>query len=150
MDNLWDMSGVDGLEVAKSLFGENITYLSPFQSVETLLGEQACSVLRLCDHNFRIRYPGSLDQKVFLQRCVWVKQYDWLSSLTLPIEQLSKLTQNATVRAPHRLINLPNHQAVPARFKDIPLLVWRHNIKGTPIVELHVAKAHVASLSQQL
>ncbi len=151
MDDLWDLSGVDSLDVAQSLFGEDVTYLSPFQSVETLLEGQACSVLRLCDRNFRIRYSGPLDQKVLsLQRCVWIKQHDWLSSLILPIEQLPKLTKTATIRAPHRLTNLPNHQAVPARFSDIPLLIWRHTIQEMPAVELHAAQSDINKLSMQL
>ncbi len=149
MDNLWDLSGVDSLEVAQSLFGEEVTYLSPFQSVETSLAGRACSVLRLCDRNFRIRYSGPLDKSVLsLQRCVWVKQYDWLGSLTLPIEQLPKLIENATARAPHRLTSLPNHQAVPARSKDIPLLIWRHTIQEMPAVELHAAQSEIDRLKQ--
>ncbi|MEM8502931.1 MAG: hypothetical protein AAF716_07235 [Cyanobacteria bacterium P01_D01_bin.1] len=150
MNNLWDMCGADGLEVAQSLFGEEVTYLAPFQSIETGLDGEDCSVLRLCDRNFRIRYPGPLDQRVSLERCVWIKQYEWLGSLLFPIEQLSILVKDATVRAPHRFENLPNHQALPARFRDIPLLIWRHSIQGNPAVELHVAQTDLERLSRQL
>ncbi len=151
MQTLWDMAGVDGLEAAQSLFGEEVIYLSRFQSVETVLAGKECSVLRLCDRNFRIRYSGPLDQLITpLQYCAWIKQYDWLNALTFPIEQLPTFIENATTRAPHRLTNLPNHQALPARFKDVPLLIWRHNIQGSPAVELHVAQTDLDRLSEQL
>lgn len=155
MNRLWDISGVDSLEVAQLLFGEDVSYLAPFQSVEARLGKEDCSVLRLGDRNFRIRYSSPqldrLDQKVLsLQRCVWIKQHDWLSSLILPIEQLSALVKNTVVRPPHRLTSLPNHQALPARFRGIPLLFWRHNIKETPIVELQAAQKDINRLREQL
>ena len=57
---LWDMAGVDGLEVAQTLFGEKVGHLAPFQSLETVVQDKDCSVLRLCDRNFRIVYPGTL------------------------------------------------------------------------------------------
>ncbi|MGB3786448.1 MAG: hypothetical protein WA949_00455 [Phormidesmis sp.] len=161
MQKLWDMAGVDGLEAAQSLFGEEVIYLSRFQSVETVLAGKECSVLRLCDRNFRIRYSGPLDQLITdqlitdqlitpLQHCIWIKQYSWLGTLTFPIEQLPAFIENATTRAPHRLTDLPNNQALPARFKDIPLLAWRHNIQGNPAVELHAAQTDLDRLSEQL
>ncbi len=151
MQKLWDMAGVDGLEAAQSLFGEDVTCLSRFQSVETVLAGEDCSVLRLCDRNFRIRYSGPLDQLIApLQRCIWIKQHDWLGALTFPLGQLPTFIENATVRAPYRLTNLPNNQALPARFKDIPLLVWRHSVQENPTVELHAARSDLARLSQQL
>ncbi len=151
MSKLWDMAGAEGLDVARLLFGEAVGYLSPFQSVETVLQGQDCAVLRLCDRNFRIRYAGSLHQHVIpLQRCVWVKQYPWLKSITLPNDQLPALIQQATVRAPHRLTALPNHQAVPACLDTIPILIWRHMIEHKPVVELHVSMTNIDSLKRQV
>ena len=148
---LWDMAGSDALAVAQQLFGRQIGYLSPFQSIETSLEGCDCSVLRLCDRNFRIRYSNPLDRLINpLQRCVWVKQYDWLSMHSLPIEQLPTLAKMATARPPHRLANLPNNQAVPANFKGIPILIWRHSVRGEPAVELHAAATDKDKLIEQL
>lgn len=148
---LWDIAGADGLEVAEQLFGKSVGYLSPFQSVETVLKNEACSVLRLCDRNFRIRYGAPLDQLVTpLNRCVWVKRYPWLTSLTISTKQLLVLTEHLTVRAPHRLAHFPNHQALPACLETIPLLIWRHLIEGKPGIELQVAQKDLRRLKQRL
>ena len=144
---LWDMAGVDGLAVAISLFGEAAGRLAPFQSLETQVQKKDCSVLRLCDRNFRIAYPGSLNTLVTpLQANVWIKQYDWLSVVSLSSEQLPKLAEQATVRPPHRLKSLPHDQAVPAQLTDIALLIWRHTCRDTPVIDLHVAHTDVDRL----
>ena len=144
---LWDIAGVDGLAVAQALFGEAVGYLAPFQSLEAAVAGQDCSVLRLCDRNFRIAYPGPLDSLVApLQARVWVRAYDWLSVVAIAPHQFSRLTAQATVRAPHRLQNLPNHQAVPAQVADIALVIWRHAPRGVPVVDLHLARTEVDRL----
>ena len=148
---LWDMAGVDALDVAKSIFGEEVGYLAPFQSLETVVQGKGCSVLRLGDRNFRIVYSDTLHHLVTtLPSRVWLKQYDWLSTVTLPIEQLPVLLKKATVRAPHRLVNLPGHQAVPARIDDIATLIWRHPVQAKPAVELHMAQANLDRLMKKL
>ena len=145
---LWDMAGVDGLEVAQSLFGEEVGYLAPFQSLETVVQGKECSVLRLCDRNFRIVYSGSLDRlRRPPQSCVWLKQYSWLSAVTLPIGRLPILLEKATVKAPHRLANLPDNQAVPARLNNIAVLIWRHLVQGRPAVEVHVSRTDLDRLA---
>ena len=77
MDNsLWDLAGIDGLAVAKYLLGEEVGHLAPFQSMETVLEGKDCSVLRLCELNFRIVYPGPLDQLIDpIQGNIWLKQF---------------------------------------------------------------------------
>lgn len=148
---LWDMAGVDGLEVARSLFGEEVGYLAPFQSLETVVQGKDCSVLRLGDRNFRIVYSGTLHHLITpLPSRVWLKQYDWLSAVTLPLEQLPALLEKATVRAPHRLAGLPGHQAVPARIDDIAALIWQHPVHAKPAVELHVAQADLDRLIEKI
>lgn len=156
---LWDIAGVDGLEVAQLIFGQKVGYLAPFQSIEATLKGQDCSVLRLCEKNFRISYSGPLDQIATpLQRRAWIKQYDWLHTLFLPIEQLPTLLKRATVRAPHRLANLPNNQAVPACLEDTPILIWRHCIAAQPTaqptaqpkVELHLPRQSADIVIKQL
>ncbi|MEO0396308.1 MAG: hypothetical protein AAF243_10050 [Cyanobacteria bacterium P01_A01_bin.137] len=138
--SLWDLAGVDGLAVAKQLFGEEVGHLGPFQSLETVLEDKDCSVLRLCDLNFRISYPGPLHQLVDpIQANIWLNQFDWLSRLYPPINLLSQIISQATVRPPHRLDIIPNHHAVPAQLHDIPLLIWQHPIQKQRGLELHLA-----------
>lgn len=149
--SLWDMAGVDGLAVARHLFGKDVGYLAPFQSMETRLAGKDCSVLRLCDRNFRISYPGPLCQLIEpLQANIWLKQFDWLVSMSLPTSFLPQIISQATVRPPHRLKNSPNHQAVPAQLYGIPLLIWQHSKQGQPILELHLARKNVESLVSSL
>lgn len=152
---LWDMAGNDALETAQRLFGEQVGYLSPFQSLETVVEGQDCSVLRLCDRNFRIVCPNALNSLVEpLQKCVWVKRYDWLSAVALPVEKLRAITVIATVREPHRIEQLPNNQAVPVKFpvqsQCIPMLIWQHPINGKPAVELHISATDKQKLLAQL
>jgi len=148
---LWDMAGVDALDVARSIFGEEVGYLAPFQSLETVVQGKECSVLRLGDRNFRIVYSDTLHHLITpLPSRVWIKQYDWLSAVTLSLEQLPALLKKATVRAPHRLAGLPRHQAVPARIDDIATLIWRHPVQAKPTVELHLAQANLDRLIKKI
>ena len=152
MDHLlWDLAGVDGLAVARYLFGEGVGYLAPFQSLETTVQGKDCSVLRLCDRNFRIVYPGSLHQLIIpLQANIWLKQFDWLVRVFLPTNLLSTISAQAVVRPLHCLTNIPNHQAVPAQLQDIPFLIWQHPWKGQPTLELHAAKKDFENLTAKL
>ena len=150
-NSLWDLAGVDGLVVAKQLFGEEVGYLGRFQSLETVLEGKDCSVLRLCDLNFRISYTGYLPQLIPQpQPTIWLKQFEWLVSLSLPITLLPKIISQATVRPPHRLANTPNHQAVPVQFQGIPILIWQHPNQGKPTLELHLARNEVENLASKL
>ncbi|MGB3295605.1 MAG: hypothetical protein WBB01_21690 [Phormidesmis sp.] len=147
---LWDMAGVDGLAVAISLFGEAAGRLAPFQSLETVFRGQDCSVLRLCDRNFRIACSHPLDSLIAsLQADVWIQQYDWLSVVAIAPDQLPKLIEQATVRPPHRL-DLPNHQAVPAQIAETAVLLWRHTCRDRPVIDLHVARSDSDRLIEQI
>lgn len=147
--SLWDMAGVDSLAVAKYLFGEEIGYLAPFQSIETALGGKDCAVLRLCDRNFRIAYADSLQPYLEpIQANIWCKQFDWLTRMVLPNNLLSRIISRATVRAPHRLQDIPNHQAVPIQLDGIPVLLWRHPNQGKASFELHVAKKELKPIEK--
>lgn len=138
----WDLAGADGLVAARTLFGEAVDHLAPFQSMETTLARLPCAVLRLCDRNFRITYLGHLDQIVAaLQLQVWVKQLSWMEAITLPAEQFPTIAAQATIKAPHRLHGLPLHCAVPAQISALPILIWHHPIAGQPALELHFAKS---------
>lgn len=142
---------MDGLAAARHLFGEEVAYLAPFQSMETMLHGKDCAILRLCDRNFRIVYPGPLQPLLApLKANVWLKQFDWLVSLFVPISLLPEITSQATVRPPHRLENIPNHRAVPAQLQGIPLLIWQHPHQGQPMLELHTARQDLKPLTNSL
>ena len=129
---IWDIAGTDGLIVVQSLLGKSVGYLAPFQSLETVLAGEPCSVLRLCDRNFRIRYAGDITQHISpLKSNVLVRQYEWLKAFSISSNQLQSLTKRATVRPPHRLVGLPTHQAVPAQLDTISMLIWRHTSLGS-------------------
>ncbi len=143
----WDMAGADGLTAARALFGEAVDRLAPFQSMETSLDGVPCSVLRLCDRNFRITYPGPLDARVAsLGLQLWVKRLDWMGAIDLPIDTMPALVAQAIVRAPHRLHPLPLHRAVPAQLGALPVVVWHHPIGGQPALELHLAQTQIKNL----
>ena len=80
----WDIAGVDGLPVARALFGEGAARLSVWQSLDTEWGGAPCSVLRLCEGNFRVGlYGGDADalgqalKEAARGRRVWVKPSGW-------------------------------------------------------------------------
>lgn len=139
--SLWDMAGRDGLSVARSLFGESVDHLAPFQSLETTLQGTPCAVLRLCDRNFRVTYAGDLPQLVQpLQANVWVRQLEWMGAIVLPDSEFPRIASQATIRPPHRL-DLPLNCATPAQLKGMPVLLWRHRRGDSAVVELHLAQA---------
>lgn len=142
----WDMAGADGLVAARVLFGEAVDHLAPFQSLETELEGEACSVLRLGDRNFRLTYPGPLDQAIApLNLQLWVTQLPWMAAVILPSASWPAAAQ-ATARAPHRLSPLPLHRAVPAQVAQISVLMWHHPPAGQPTLELHLANSQIKHL----
>lgn len=154
---LWDIGGIDGLQVAQSLFGESVHRLAPFQSLETTLEGLPCSVLRLCEGNFRVawnQHEQILKQKLQLaqlDQCVWVKQFPWLSSIALPDAiGMSYLLNLAIPTPPHRLTGLPLHCAAPARIDGISVLIWRHLIAQQPAIELHIATHQIDRMVDRL
>lgn len=140
----WDMAGADGLVAARALFGEAVDHLAPFQSMDTTLEGLPCAVLRLCNRNFRVTYPGPFNQRVAaLNLNLWVKQLDWLGAIALPAESLPAIAALATVRAPHRLSRLPLHRAVPAQVAHIAVLIWHHPLAEKSGLELHLARHQI-------
>jgi hypothetical protein len=148
---LVDFAGYDGLPVARALFGNQINRIAPFQSIDCLIdGTVACSVLRLCENNFRVRLSQS-DLAAFTtafqqqHQRVWLKQFDWLGSLILP-DDMTRLTSLITPKPPHRIAGLQLNCAAPGRINGISVLVWRHAIRKIPIIELHLAQKDIAAV----
>ncbi|NJO80601.1 MAG: hypothetical protein HC827_20235 [Cyanobacteria bacterium RM1_2_2] len=146
----WDFAGIDGLQVAQNLFGDAIGRLAPFQSAEISLTQGHCSVLRLCEGNFRVGWQG--EPEIFQQqmaqahsgRRVWVKQLPWLSVLFLAESAgLLCLPQIAIPKPPYRLQAMPLNCAIPARIDGMSVLVWHHPINAQPVFELHMAVQHL-------
>jgi len=142
----WDIAGIDGLQVVRSLFGDPVNQLAPFQSLETQVEDCACSVLRLAEGNFRIVGQGKptdlaqMLQQVETDYRVWIKQFDWLSAIVIPESAgLAILPEIVTTKPPHRFRGMSSDRAVPARIEGISVLIWRHAIAGLPVFELQTA-----------
>lgn len=148
---LWDIAGVNGLQAMKEFVGEPIDRIAPFQSLETQIADVNCSVLRLCEGNFRIacyQENSSLAQAFTdlpFDR-FWIKQFDWLGSLILPESTLAPLRSIAIAKPPYRLENLLLHCAVPARIDGISVVIWRHPIAEQSAIELHTARQDLVQL----
>jgi len=144
---LWDIAGVDGLQVMKRLLGDRCDRIAPFQSLEAEIDHIPCSILRLCEANFRLRWTGDATHLQTLltaaasHQQVWVKQFPWLASVRLTaemsVEQLAKI---AIAKPPFSLPSLALNCAAPARINGLSCLVWRHSIQHTETIELHTAR----------
>jgi len=144
--HLWDVAGIDGLQVMKTLFGPQVDRIAPFQSLDATLNQTPCSLLRLCEGNFRIRFsadttPSQLSLEAATQGYrVWIKQFAWLGSLLLPPGIApATLAPMAIAKPPFQLKSLAPYCAAPARIDGISVLVWRHPIEGRDRLELHLA-----------
>jgi hypothetical protein len=143
-----DFAGIDGLQFAQQLFGVQITRLAPFQSQETTLNGHSCSVLRLCEGNFRIGWTGEPILAPPNQR-VWVKSFSWLATLILPATLDLDWASFAIPKPPHRIVGLANHCAAPARIDGVAVLLWKHQLEQ-PVIELHMAQAHQSLIKTRL
>ena len=154
---LWDFAGIDGLQFAKALFGEGSGRIAPFQSFETSLNGYWCSVLRLCEGNFRLGLQG--DATVVEQAIaqlqpnyqVWVKRCASIGAIALPeTPGLNLLPQIAIPKPPHRLEGLQLNCAAPTRIDGISVLIWLHQVLGQPAFELHTAIKDVEAVRAKL
>jgi hypothetical protein len=147
----WDIAGVDGLQLAKLWFGPEVDRIAPFQSLETTWADKPCSVLRLCEGNFRISCVES-PEKIDIPQDFrgWVKQFDWLSAIAIPDSALSCLEKIAIPKPPYRLSTLKVNCALPARIDGISALIWRHAIWQQPAIELHTARKDLHQLRVKL
>ncbi len=135
---LWDFAGVDGLQFAKTLVGDAAGRLAPFQSLETTIADYPCSLLRLCENNFRLGVRGVAIQSPAKMR-VWMKQCETIQAIIFPDSSKPNLLQIATTKPPHRLQNLALNHAIPARINNVSVLIWYHSPQEKPVLELHTA-----------
>ncbi|MEL6382178.1 MAG: hypothetical protein AAFQ89_06845 [Cyanobacteria bacterium J06626_18] len=146
---LWDFAGVDGLQTAIALFTPNISRIAPFQSLTTEFNQQPCSVLRLCENNFRVALSEetSFDQAVAaLGLNVWVKPCP-ATILILPTDSgLKRLTEIATAKPIYTLKPFPCDRAVPARINGLAILAWHHRWQERLRLEIQTAAASVDTI----
>lgn len=150
---LWDFAGPDGLALARALFGPEASALSVYQSLETQWGGAACSLLRLCENNFRV--SGAADgfaeafKSAAIGKRIWIKP-SRLASLFLGEDALASLPPVCSPKPPHRLAGLPPGRAVPASVGACAVLVWRHSVGGVPAVEIQTAPRDLSVLRDLL
>ena len=140
--HLWDFAGVDGLQVAITLFSPAMNHIAPYQSLPVDFNQQSCAVLRLCERNFRVALPTDMhfDQVVAnLGFNAWVKPCH-TAILCLPaILGIERLTQIATTKPLYSLNPFPINAAMPARINNIAILAWHHLWRGQPQLALQTA-----------
>lgn len=154
---LWDFAGIDGLQLARVLVGNAVERIAPFQSLETTINHQPCSVLRLCEGNFRLRIQGNSTEFALYIRSVqsglqvWAKQCQWMAAIALTESVgLTKLPEIAVPKPPHRLKQMSMNCAVPTRIDGISVLIWRHSFLGQSAFELHTAAAALETVRAKL
>ena len=148
---LWDFAGVDGLQAAIALFTPAISHIAPFQSLTTDFNHQPCSVLRLCENNFRVALSKKLDFDdaiADLNLKVWSKPYS-AALLAIPAEPgLARLAKIATTKPPYTLTPFPCERAVPARINSIAILAWHHLWDKQPSVSIQTASVNADEIRQ--
>lgn len=155
--HLWDVVGVDGLQVAQALASDGVTKLAPFQSLETQVAGSHCAVLRLCEGNFRLGLQGRSEEFECLLRQaqvkarVWASRYDRLGAIAVPeAAGLELLPPIATTKAPYRLVELQPDCAVPAQIDHLSVLIWRHPLLGQPAFELQAVVQDIKAIKATL
>lgn len=154
---LWDFAGVDGLQAAIALFTPAISRLAPFQSLTAEFDHQPCSVLRLCDNNFRVALPGPMSFDATFEAAIaalplniWVKPCP-AAVLVLPVDfGLARLSAIATIKPIYRLSPFPCERAVPARINGLGILAWHHCWRGQPRLEIQTAQANIQRIYQEI
>ncbi|MEL6555717.1 MAG: hypothetical protein AAFQ63_19990 [Cyanobacteria bacterium J06621_11] len=142
---LWDFAGVDGLQAAIALFTPAISHLSPFQSLTTNFHHQPCSILRLCENNFRVALSENLDFDdaiAHLNLKVWHQPYS-AANLVVPTERgLALLPKIATTKPLYTLNPFPCDRAVPARINGIAILAWHYLWDNQPRLAIQTASVN--------
>lgn len=176
---LWDLAGIDSLQLAKLLVSDVVTKIAPFQSLDFIFTGYQYSALRLCKGNFRLGLYGELGAygglnfeetitqaqtglRVWARRCDKMKAKDATASCSaisltaccasaLPESvALNLLPKIAVVKPPHHLQELQPDCAVPGTINGISVLIWRHQLLSQPIFELHTAVGDAEAIKVKL
>lgn len=146
--------------MARALFGPRVSELAVYQSWDANYCGTACTLLRLCENNFRIGlygdstpaaegFAGALLSQAN-GRKVWVKSSELVSLFLTEAAEWERLLQVATTKAPHRLTGLAANRAVPARIGGRASLIWRHSLDDVPVVEIQTALWDCEEIVQSL
>ncbi|MEM1370259.1 MAG: hypothetical protein AAGG02_20115 [Cyanobacteria bacterium P01_H01_bin.15] len=150
---LWDFAGVDGLQAAIALFSPAVSHLAPWQSLTAEWQHRSCSVLRLCENNFRVALPKAMPFEQAIQALglkVWVKPYP-AATLVLPVEVgLPRLQAIATTKPIYTLNPFPGDRAVPARINGAAILAWHHPWQGQSKLVIQTAHTNVQAMQLAL
>ncbi|MBW4553824.1 MAG: hypothetical protein KME35_22350 [Aphanocapsa sp. GSE-SYN-MK-11-07L] len=143
---LWDFAGVDGLQMAKALFGPAADTIAPWRSLHLDWQGQSLSLLRLCENNFRIGIEGNPQplvaalQTAAVDAQVWWRPCDRMVAWAMPAAiGADLLPQIAIAKLPHRLLGLPDDCALPGRIAGNAVVVWRHCLQGQSAFEIQTA-----------
>ncbi|MEM6597766.1 MAG: hypothetical protein AAF635_06285 [Cyanobacteria bacterium P01_C01_bin.69] len=147
----WDFSGVDGLQAAIALFTPAISHIAPFQSLTTTFSTQPCSVLRLCENNFRVAFCKQVAFEAAIAALnlkVWSKPYS-AATLVVPtnfgLERLPKIGKTKPV---YTLEPFPCDRAVPARIDGVAILAWHHLWGGQPTLHIQTSATNAEIVIQ--
>ncbi|MBE9065033.1 hypothetical protein [cf. Phormidesmis sp. LEGE 11477] len=150
-DVLWDFAGADGLQAAIALFTPAISHTAPFQSLSATFNRRPCSVLRLCENNFRVALSEQLafDEAIAaLNLKVWSKPCPAVN-LIVPTELgLKRLPEIATTKPLYTLTPFPCDRAVPAHIDAITVLAWHHLWQEQPRLTIQTAAANANKIRQ--
>lgn len=148
---LWDLTGVDGMQLVKRLASDVVEKITRFQSLDFIFTGYQYSVLRLGEGNYRLGLYGNLgtygglnfeeaivSAKIGLQ--VWAKPCTRMQTVAISeVTALNLLPRIAVVKSPYQLEELPLNYAVPATICEVPTLIWRHRLLSEAVFELHTA-----------
>jgi hypothetical protein len=145
---LWQVKGIDSLQLVKRLVSNVVTKIALFQSIDFIFTGYQHSVLRLGDGDFCLGLYGELgtygglnfeeaiaQAKIGLQ--VEAKSTEISVFALSQAAALDLLPQIATVQPPHRLEELSPNCAMPAIIDENPVLIWRHQLLSQSVFELH-------------
>lgn len=147
---------MDGFAFAQAVFGASVSKLAPFQSLETTLGDRPCSLLRLCENNFRLAIAPEVAVEVETHalhtgRRMWLKPSTFMAAIALhPPTGIPYLSKIAVTKPIYSLTELAPNCAVPARIEDVAVLIWQHSPLNVPVVDLHVAVSQISQLRNYL
>ncbi len=176
---LWDLAGIDSLQLAKLLVSDGVTKIALFESVDFIFTGYQYSALRLGESKFRLGLYGELgtygglnfeetieQSQVGLE--VWAKRCDKLKAtevtafncaigltvcyaIALPQSVAHDLLPKiAVVQPPHSLEELQPNFALPAKIENLPVLIWRHQLLSQPVFELHTAVQDAEAIKLKL
>lgn len=137
---LWDVAGIDALQLVRLLCSDAVAKLALFQSLDVIFTGYQYSVLRLGEEKFRLSLYGELGDYGGLTFLETIAQ----SQIGLQVsakfcDQIKAIALKASCadNAPHSLARLQSNRAAPTRVEGFQVLIWRHQLLSQPVLEFH-------------